>query len=80
MTGTFEFVHNVRVPAMVHGRVVRPPQIGATVASVDEKSVQSIPGLIKVVVKKNFVGVVAEKQWQAAKAAKDLNVKWNACY
>jgi len=32
VTGTFEFVHNVRVPGMVHGRVVRPPEIGATVA------------------------------------------------
>jgi len=77
MTGTFEFVHNVHVAGMVHGRVVRPPQIGATVASVDESSVQSIPGLIKVVVRNNFVGVVAEKQWQAAQAAKSLTVAWN---
>ena len=76
MTGTFEFVHNVHVPGMVHGRVVRPPEIGATVASVDEKSVQQVPGLIKVVVRKNFVGVVAEKQWQAAQAAKQLKVNW----
>ena len=76
MTGTFEFVHNVHVPGMVHGRVVRPPEIGATVEHVDEMSVQHIPGLIKVVVKNNFVGVVAEKQWQAAQAAKDLKVTW----
>ncbi len=76
MTGTFDFVHNVRVPGMVHGRVVRPPETGATVASVDEKSVQHIPGVIKVVVKNNFVGVVAEKQWQAAEAAKNLKVAW----
>jgi nicotinate dehydrogenase subunit B len=77
MTGTFEFVHNVYVPGMVHGRVVRPPQFGATVAHVDEKSVERIPGLIKVVVRNNFVGVVAEKQWQAAQAAEQLNVTWN---
>ena len=77
MTGTFEFVHNVHVPGMVHGRVVRPPQIGATVAHVDESSVQHIAGVIKVVVRKNFVGVVAEKQWQAAQAAKALKVTWN---
>ena len=77
MTGTFEFVHNVHVPGMVHGRVVRPPQIGATVAHVDESSVQHIAGVIKVVVRKNFVGVVAEKQWQAAQAAKALKVAWN---
>ncbi|MFZ0816680.1 MAG: molybdopterin cofactor-binding domain-containing protein [Candidatus Sulfotelmatobacter sp.] len=75
-TGTFEFIHNVHVPGMVHGRVVRPPEAGATVAKVDEKSVQHVSGLIKVVVRNNFVGVVAEKQWQAAKAAKDLKVTW----
>jgi CO/xanthine dehydrogenase Mo-binding subunit len=77
MTGTFEFVHNVHVPGMVHGRLVRPPEIGATVAGVDEKSVEHIPGLIKVVVRKNFIGVVAEKQWQAVQAAKSLKVNWN---
>jgi len=76
VTGTFEFVHNVHVPGMVHGRVVRPPEIGASVEKVDEKSVQHVPGLIKVVVRNNFVGVVAEKQWQAAQAAKDLKVTW----
>ena len=76
VTGTFEFVHNVHVPGMVHGRVVRPPEIGSTVANVDEKSVQHVPGLIKVVVRNNFVGVVAEKQWQAAQAAKNLKVTW----
>jgi nicotinate dehydrogenase subunit B len=76
MTGTFEFVHNVRVPGMVHGRVVRPPESGATVVSVDKKSVESVPGLIQVVVRNNFVGVVAQKQWQAAQAAKTLKVTW----
>ena len=70
MTGQFEFVHNVRVPGMLHGRVVRPPDVGATVAGVDESSVQHIPGVVKVVTRKNFVGVVAEKQWQAVQAAR----------
>ena len=36
VTGQFEFVHNVRVPGMLHGRVVRPPAVGATLISVDE--------------------------------------------
>jgi len=76
MTGTFEFVHNVHVPGMVHGRVVRPPQPGATVAHVDEKSVEHIPGIIKVVVRKNFIGVVAEKQFHAQQAAASLKVTW----
>ncbi|HEV8412243.1 MAG TPA: molybdopterin cofactor-binding domain-containing protein [Bryobacteraceae bacterium] len=77
VTGKFEFVHNVRLPGMLHGRVVRPPSISATVASVDESSVAGMPGLVKVVVKKNFVGVVAEKPWQALQAAGKLKVTWH---
>jgi nicotinate dehydrogenase subunit B len=76
VTGKFEFVHNVRLPGMLHGRVVRPPSIGATVASVDESSVAGMPGVVKIVVKKNFIGVVAEKPWQAIQAATKLKVTW----
>ncbi len=54
MTGQFEFLHHLRVPGMLHGRVVRPPEMGATVASVDEHSVRDLPGLIKVVVRKEL--------------------------
>jgi nicotinate dehydrogenase subunit B len=75
-TGTFEFVHNVRVPGMLHGAVVRPPSVGATLASVDEASVRGMPGVVKIVVKKNFVGVVAEKPWQAMQAASKLKATW----
>ena len=76
VTGRFEYAHNVRVPGMVHGRVVRPPTVGATLASVDEASVSSLPGFIKVVTKKDFVGVVFEKQFQAVQAANQLKVTW----
>ena len=76
--GTFEFVHNLKVPGMLHGKVVRPPAVGATVSAVDESSVAGMPGLVKVVVKKNFVGVVAEKPWQAIQAANKLKVNWSA--
>ena len=78
VTGQFEFVHNVRVPGMVHGRVVRPPAVGATVMSVDESSVRDLPGVIKVVVRQNFIGVVAQKPWQAIQAASALKVTWSA--
>jgi nicotinate dehydrogenase subunit B len=76
-TGQFEFVHNVRVPGMLHGRVVRPPAVGANLISVDESSVRDLPGLVKVVVRKNFVGVVAETQWQAQQAAATLKIAWS---
>lgn len=77
MTGQFEFVHNIRMPGMLHGRMVRPPAMGATVASVDQASVKHIRGFVKVVVCNNLVGVVAEKQSQAVQAARQLKVKWN---
>jgi nicotinate dehydrogenase subunit B len=76
-TGRFEYVQNVRVPGMLHGRVVRPPAIGSTVQSVDERSVQGLPGVVKVVVRKNFIGVVAEKPFQAERAARQLKVVWS---
>jgi nicotinate dehydrogenase subunit B len=78
VTGRFEFVHNVHVAGMLHGRVVRPPAVGASIVSVDESSVRGVPGLVKVVVRKNFVGVVAEKQMQAAEAAGQLKVIWTS--
>ena len=78
VTGQFEFVHNVRVPGMVHGRVVRPPAPGATVIRVDESSLTDLPGVVKVVVKSDFVGVVADKPWQAVQAADRLRVTWSA--
>jgi CO/xanthine dehydrogenase Mo-binding subunit len=76
MTGQFEFVHHVRVPGMLHGRVVRPPGIGASLISVDHGSVRNVPGLVKVVVRKDFVGVVAETQYGAVQAAGRLKVAW----
>jgi CO/xanthine dehydrogenase Mo-binding subunit len=75
-TGTFEFVHNVRVPGMVHGAVVRPPSVGAQLLNVDDASVRRMPGVLRVVVKNNFVGVVAEKPWQALRAAGALEARW----
>jgi CO/xanthine dehydrogenase Mo-binding subunit len=76
-TGTFEYVHNVRVPGMLHGMVIRPSAVGANLMNVDESSVAKMPGFVKVVVKKNFVGVVAEKPWQAVQISRALNVTWS---
>jgi CO/xanthine dehydrogenase Mo-binding subunit len=76
-TGTFEYAHNVRVPGMLHGMVVRPAAVGAHLMNVDESSVSGMPGFVKVVVKKDFVGVVAQKPWQAVQIAKTLKVSWS---
>jgi nicotinate dehydrogenase subunit B len=77
VTGTFEFVQNVRVPGMLHGRVVRPPEMGAKLLSVDEASIRGIAGLAKVVVRRDFVGVVAQTQFAALQAARQLVCRWS---
>ena len=76
VTAELEYVHHVRVPGMLHGHVVRPPAVGATLVRVDEGSVAGMAGVLKVVTKGNFVGVVAEKPWQAIQAAAKLQVTW----
>ena len=75
--GVFEYVHNVRVDGMLHGRVVRPPVVGATLVGVDERSVEGMPGVVRVVTRRNFVGLVAETTWQAVQAARQLAVTWS---
>jgi CO/xanthine dehydrogenase Mo-binding subunit len=76
-TGRFQYVQQVRLPGMLHGKVVRPPMPGAKVISVDESSVKGLPGNVKVVVKNDFVGVVADRQYEALQAAQALQVKWS---
>ena len=61
MRSKHEYIQNVKVPGMLHGRVVRPPGINATLVSVDGFP-KRIPDLVKVVVQKNFVGVVARSE------------------
>jgi len=83
-TGELVYVHDVRVPGMLHGRVVRPPYagvdagnfVGTSLIAVDEASVRDIPGLIAVVRIGDFVGVVAEREENAIKAAAQLKVTW----
>jgi nicotinate dehydrogenase subunit B len=78
VTARLQYVHNLRVPGMLHGRPVRPPTVGATLVSVDESSIKDLPGIVKVVTRKNYVGVVAQKPWQAIQAAEKLRVTWSA--
>jgi len=76
--GKYKYVTDVRVEGMLHGRVIRPSGVGATLVSVDENSAKAIPGYVKTVVNGNFVGVVAENEWAAVQAAKALKVTWTA--
>ena len=77
-TGVFEYVQNVRLPGMLHGKVVRPPVFGARVVSVDQSSIAGLPGNPQAVVVKNFVGVVADSEWHALNAVSALDVTWSS--
>jgi CO/xanthine dehydrogenase Mo-binding subunit len=72
MTGQFTYVQDVRVPGMLHGRVVRPYGVGARLLSVDESGLKEIPGFVQIVRRENFLGVVAETEWGAIQAAEKL--------
>jgi nicotinate dehydrogenase subunit B len=74
--GTHVYVQNLRMRGMLHGRVVRPPMPEARLERVDEASVKSLPGNVRVVMKGNFVGVVADREEQAIRAARALKVQW----
>ena len=74
--GTAESMADVKVPGMLHGRMIRPPVAGAVPVAVDESSVKDIPS-VKVVWQKGFIGLVAPKQWDAIRAAQKLKVTWS---
>ena len=76
-TGEFTYSCDVFIPGMLHGRVVRPPVVNSQPVRVDESSIKQIPGIVKVVRDGDFVGVVAETEWSAIRAAKELKVTWS---
>lgn len=77
VTGGFTYMQDFRVPGMLHGSVIRPPAIGATLESVDESSIKNIPGVVKVVREGNFLGVVTDNEWSAVRAARELKATWS---
>jgi nicotinate dehydrogenase subunit B len=76
VTGERVYVHDVRIPNMLHARVVRPPVINTAPQSIDESSIKHIPGVVKVVREGKFLGVVAKTEWAAIQAAQALKVTW----
>ena len=70
------FVTDIRVPGMVHARMIRPPVAGATPLKIDESSIKDIPGA-HVVRDNNFLAVVADKEWDAVKAYQKLKIEWS---
>ncbi|MBV8731655.1 MAG: xanthine dehydrogenase family protein molybdopterin-binding subunit, partial [Acidobacteriia bacterium] len=81
VSGKYVYMQHVRVPGMMHGRVVRPRGqsaygAGAKILSLDETSIREIAGA-RVLRRADFLGVVAENEWDAVRAARQLKVTWD---
>ena len=75
VTGRHRYLHDLVLPGMLHARVIHPPALGATLVSVDESSISSIAGA-RVVRIQSFLAVVAEREWNAIRAAGALRATW----
>ena len=72
VTGGVAYVQDIRLPGMVHARVVRPPAYGARLRDVKVANAETLPGVIKVIRDGNFLAVVAEHEYQAVVAMRAL--------
>lgn len=78
VTGGAAYVQDMRLPGMVHARIVRPPSYGAQLTECDTSGVEKLPGVVRVIRDGNFLAVVAAKEFQAVKAMRALSAaaKW----
>ncbi|HZO98565.1 MAG TPA: molybdopterin cofactor-binding domain-containing protein [Gaiellaceae bacterium] len=74
--GTHQYIQNFRLPGMVYGRIIRPPSQGASLVKVNGFK-QHVTGVVKVVRKHDWLGVVAESDWEAIVAARALDATWS---
>lgn len=74
------YVHDLDLPGMVHGRVLRPPSMNAMLEKFDEAAIRALPGVVAVVVSGNFIGLCAEREEQAVEAleAAERAATWTA--
>ena len=77
VTGGVTYVQDLRLPGMLHARVIHPSGVNARLAQVDESSITGLPGVVKIVRNGSFLAVVAEREEQAIKAANQLQVTWD---
>jgi nicotinate dehydrogenase subunit B len=72
VTGGAAYVQDLRLPGMVHARVLRPPSPAAELRGLDSAAIEKRPGVLKVVRDGRFVAVIAQREWQAVTALRAL--------
>jgi CO/xanthine dehydrogenase Mo-binding subunit len=77
--GEASYLQDLRLPDMLHARVVRPPAERAELKKFDPEPAHRLAGVVKIVRDGNFVGVIAEREGQARDAAKVLgqSIGWS---
>jgi nicotinate dehydrogenase subunit B len=76
LTGEFTFIHDLRLPGMLHARVVRADEIDAELLSFDDSAARKVGGFERTVHKGNFLAVVARTEWAAVKAMRAMKAQW----
>ncbi|HZN26543.1 MAG TPA: molybdopterin cofactor-binding domain-containing protein [Burkholderiales bacterium] len=77
VTGRFTYMQDVKVPGMLHARVVRPTAMKADLQSLNDTAAKKIPGYVATVRKGSFVAVAARDEWAAIRCANALQAKWS---
>ncbi len=76
LTGEFPYMHDFRLPGMLHARVIRPDAIGAPLLEVDDREARGVGGFVATVRKGDFLAVVARTEWAAIKAMNAVRTRW----
>jgi nicotinate dehydrogenase subunit B len=78
VTGAAAYIQDMRLPGMVHARVVRPPSSGAKLLDADTTVISRMPGVLSVIRDGDYLAVVAREEFQAVQAMRGLAklVRW----
>ena len=77
VSGEFMYVHDFRLPGMLHARVVRADELGARLEAVDDSESRKVGGFVQTVRRGDFIAVIAKNEWGAVKAARALKLGWS---
>jgi nicotinate dehydrogenase subunit B len=78
VTGEWEFVHDFRLPGMLHARVIRPDATGAPLQAVDDSAAKKVPGYVRTVRQGDFLAVLSKTEWGAIKAMRAVKATWGS--
>ena len=77
VTGKFTYMQDVKVPGMVHARVIRPAALKANLLSFDDSAARKLPGYVATVHKGNFLAAIAKDEWTSMRCADAIHAKWS---